>query len=142
MGLMLDSSVLIAAEKGDLNLALLLQTEAAQEQVSIASITASELLHGCERARAGKRRDRRRQFVEELLNTLPTIPFDLDIARQHARLWAQLASAGEAIGAHDLLIAATALQLKYALATLNIKEFKRVVGLRLVDLARFMTTST
>ncbi len=138
MGLILDSSVLIAAEKGELNLALLLQTEATNQQVAIAAITASELLHGCERAIAGKRKDRRRRFVEEILNTIPTLPFDLDIAREHASLWARLASAGKLIGAHDLLIAATSLQMGHALATLNIKEFRRVNGLKLIDLKPYM----
>ena len=37
-----------------------------------------------------------------------------------------------------LLVAATSLQLKFALATLNIQGFNRVVGLKLVDLAPFM----
>ena len=139
MGLILDSSVLIAAEKGQLNLALLLQKEATHQQVAIAAITASELLHGCERALAGKRKDQRRRFVEEILNTLPALPFNLDIAREHARLWARLASAGELIGAHDLLIAATSLQMDYALATLNIQEFRRVTGLKLIDIKPYMT---
>ena len=138
MGLMLDSSVLLAAERGKVNLALLLQTEAAHRQVAIAAITAAELLNGCERVRAGKRREHRRQFVEEILGAISTIPFDLDIARQYARLWAQLASTGPVFGAHDMLVATTSLQGKHALATLNTEEFRRVVGLKLVDLAPFM----
>jgi len=131
--MMLDSSVLIASEKGQLNLALLLQKEAADRQVVIAAITASELLHGYERAPAGQRKDQRKQFVEEILDTIPVLPFNLDIARVHARLWAQLATSGELIGAHDLLIAATSLTMDYSLATLNTKEFRRVADLKLMD---------
>jgi predicted nucleic acid-binding protein len=139
MGLILDSSVLIAAEKGQLNLVLLLQTETANQPVAIAAITASELLHGCERAREGKRKVHRRLFVEEVLDTIPTLPFDLDIAREHARLWARLASTGKLIGAHDLLIAAACLHLEYALATVNIQEFRRVTGLKLIDIEPYKT---
>ncbi len=138
MGLMLDSSVLIASEKGLLDLGRLVQTEAAQQQVSIAAITASELLHGCERALAGKRKERRVRFVEDIFNAIPAIPFDLDIARQHARLWAQLATAGNLIGAHDMIIAATSLHLKHSLATLNTHEFQRVAGLELIDIEPYM----
>ncbi len=141
MGLMIDSSVLIASEKGLLDLGQLVQTEAAQQQVAIAAVTASELLHGCERASAGKRKERRVRFVEEILNTIPVISFDLDIARQHARLWAQLASAGNLIGAHYMTIAATALHLKHSLATLNISEFQRVTGLDLIDIELFQISN-
>lgn len=134
MGLVLDSSVLIASEKVQLNLTFLLQKEAADQQVVIAAITASELLHGYERAPAGQRKDQRKQFVEEILDTIPVLPFNLDIAREHARLWARLATSGELIGAHDLLIAATSLKMDYSLATLNMKEFLHVVGLKLIDI--------
>ncbi len=57
MGLILDSSLLIADERGKFDLAGFLAT--LDEPVSITAITASELLHGCHRAanvRQGKKR--------------------------------------------------------------------------------------
>ncbi len=133
MGLILDSSVLIAAEKKTLNIVQLLQEESGGDLIAIAAMTASELLHGYERAPAGKRRINRGNFVEEMLRRIPCISFDLDEAREHARIWAGLEAQGSRIGAHDLVIAAVCLAHNYRLATLNEDEFRRVPGLQLVD---------
>jgi tRNA(fMet)-specific endonuclease VapC len=64
-------------------------------------------------------------------------PFELTQARYHARVWADLETRGEMIGAHDLLIAATALSLDHEIGTLNVSEFRRVPGLKLVDASPF-----
>jgi predicted nucleic acid-binding protein len=60
------------------------------------------------------------------------MPFGLLEARRHAQLWAELTRKGKMIGAHDLIIAATALAHDFHLATLNATEFRRVPGLKLV----------
>lgn len=99
------------------------------EEAALASITASELLVGVHRADTPARRLRREAFVEALLAALPIVSFDLDIARVHARLAAQLAAAGQPIGVHDLLIAATAVAQGYAVLTDNVREFRHVPGL-------------
>ena len=134
MGLILDSSVIIAGERSKFDLQGMLDAHATST-VRIAAVTASELLHGWERAPAGKRRDARKRFVEGLLRLLPTVPFDLEAARVHAHLWANLEERGELIGAHDLLIAAQCVSVGDSLATLNTKEFARVAQLSLVDCA-------
>lgn len=136
MGLILDTSVLIAAEKGRLDLAKLFSSFA-QEEIFIAAVTASELLHGVGRAQAAARKIERSRYVEAVLAEIETVDFDLSVARRHAALWAKLEKTGMMIGPYDLLIAATALQYRYSLATLNIAEFKRVAGLKLVDLTAF-----
>ena len=64
-------------------------------------------------------------------------PFDLAQARVHARIWAELASRGQTIGPHDLQIAATGLALGHEVATLNMREFQRVAGLKIVDATPF-----
>ena len=131
MGVVLDTSVLVAAERGDLDMPALLEP-LGKEPVAIAAITAAELLFGVARAGSAARRTRRGAFVEGLLAVLPTIPFGLLEARRHAQLWAELTRKGRMIGPHDLAIAATALAHDFALATLNRDEFGRVPGLRLV----------
>ena len=60
---------------------------------------------------------------------MPVIPFDLPAARIHGRLLARLLDAGQAIGAYDLMIAATALTHGYDVLTLNLRDFERVPGL-------------
>lgn len=99
------------------------------EDAAMASITASELLIGVHRADSPARRLRREAFVETILAALPVIAFDLRIARVYAQLSAQLAAAGQPIGAHDLLISATALADGSAVLTLNMRNFARVPGL-------------
>jgi tRNA(fMet)-specific endonuclease VapC len=137
MGVMLDSSVLIAAERGGIRLEPFLNSQG-EAPVGIAAVTASELLHGCHRATDPGVRARRFAFVDALLARVPVLPFGLAEARRHAELWAHLAREGTMIGAHDLLIGATALAHGHSLATLNTKEFGRVAGLRLINLERFI----
>lgn len=101
------------------------------EDVGIAAITASELLHGVHRASA-PHRARREAFVEAVLVAFPPVPFDLLCARAHARLWAELAASGGDIGPHDRLVAATAIAGGWRVATANLRHFERVVGLQIV----------
>lgn len=96
-------------------------------------ITVSELLHGVHRAK-GARRARRRAFVEHLLAGLEPLPITEPVARVHAEIWADLSDRGEAIGAHDLWIAATALAHGLGVATRNPRDFARVRGLRVLAL--------
>lgn len=79
-----------------------------QDDVAIAAITAAELLVGLELA-TGDRQRRRQSFIESVLSTIPVEPYDLDVARAHASLLAHTRRSGRPRGAHDLLIAATAL---------------------------------
>jgi tRNA(fMet)-specific endonuclease VapC len=105
----------------------------AAEEVGIAAITASELLHGVHRA-SREHRARREAFVEAVLAAFPPIPFDLLAARAHARLWAELAAAGLDVGAHDRLVAATAVAAGWRVGTANVRHFGRVPGLDVVSI--------
>lgn len=127
MGLLIDSSVLIAAERGQLDLSRLLEAHG-DEPVAIAANTASELLHGLHRLK-GIRRARSEAFVERVLATLPVIPFDLAAARVHATLAAELRARGTPVGPHDLIIAATAVLHDDTVATRDLRSFARITGL-------------
>lgn len=128
MGLLIDTSVFIAYERARRGLDDLLDS-LGDEPVALASITASELLHGVERAEGAVRRAARQGWVEAVLAALPIYAFDLETTRFHARIWADLAASGRSIGAHDLLIAATARRHGYGVLTGNAREFVRVDGL-------------
>lgn len=130
MGTLIDSSVLIAWERGHLDLETRLR-EHSDEDFAISAVTASELLHGVHRATTATRRGQREAFVEGLLARLPTFSFDLLAARIHARLGAELAKNGTPVGAHDLLIAATAISRGFAVATRDDRSFPRIAGLTL-----------
>lgn len=53
----------------------------------------------------------------------------MSAALQHARLRALQRRLGKMIGAHDLIIAATALGLGWDVLTFNVAEFRQVEGL-------------
>lgn len=136
MGVILDTSVLIAAERQSIRFESLLE-RLGDERVATSSITASELLHGCYRATDPGIRARRSAFVDALLDLIPVLPFGLPEARRHAALWWELARVGNTVRPHDLVIGATAVARGYSLATLNKREFARIPGLKLVDLDAF-----
>ncbi|MDQ3035011.1 MAG: type II toxin-antitoxin system VapC family toxin [Myxococcota bacterium] len=128
MGTLIDSSVLVAAERGKLDLSTQLAEDPATS-IAISAITASELLHGVHRASSAAQRARRESFVERILESVPVIPFDLVAARVHARLWADLAARGIQVGAHDLTIAASALAIGFGVATRDMRSFPKIPGL-------------
>jgi tRNA(fMet)-specific endonuclease VapC len=131
LGTLIDSSVLVAAERRTLDLDAAMAMHG-DEPVRIAAITASELLHRMHRATTPAQRQRREAFVERLLTTLPVFPFDLVTARLHASLWATLAAKGAAVAPHDLLIGATAIAAGYRVATCDRRSFHKIAGLEVV----------
>lgn len=131
MGTLIDSSVLIAAERRQLDLEALLASYA-DEDFAVSSITASELLHGVHRAKTLTQRSQREAFVEGLLGQLPVFAFDLLTARIHARLSAELAVKRVQVGPHDLIIAASAIARGYRVASRDERSFPKIPGLSLV----------
>lgn len=100
----------------------------ADDEVAIATITVSELLHGVHRA-TEEHRVRREAFVAAVLDAFPVLSFDLLVARVHARLWAGLVSSGADVGAHDRIVAATAMSVGWRVGTANMRHFGRIPGL-------------
>jgi tRNA(fMet)-specific endonuclease VapC len=133
VGTLIDSSVLISLGRGPLDVHRAVAGHG-DEQVAIAAITASELLHGVRRAATTSQRQRRETFVERMLSVLPILPFDGVTARIHASLWANLASKGKTVGAHDLLIAATAIAAGYRVLTRDRRSFGKIPGLEVLVL--------
>ena len=131
MGTLIDTSVLIALQRGRIDPDLL-RNEEDDEPVAMAAITASELLHGAHRLTGAVARTRAERFVEQVLSSIPVVAFDLDVARVHARLDAELSAAGTAVGDADLMIAATAVWLDYRIATRDLRSFPRIDGLDVV----------
>jgi tRNA(fMet)-specific endonuclease VapC len=136
MGLILDTSVLVAAERRKFQIKAFLLAQPVAP-VRLAAVTYSELLHGLERATDAQIKARRSRFIEGILALTGIVGFNQREAEFHARRWARLESQGQTIGPHDLQIAATALSLDYTLATLNLSEFSRVPGLKLADVGPF-----
>jgi tRNA(fMet)-specific endonuclease VapC len=138
MSVLFDTSVLIAQERGRWDAIAFNEQVVGDSEAAISAITVSEFLEGVFRAPAGRRRESRRGFFEALVASHVVFPFGIEEAKTHARLKADLSAQGVAIGALDLLIAATCLHHDFDLATLNTAEFWRIPGLRLSPAEKFL----
>jgi tRNA(fMet)-specific endonuclease VapC len=96
--------------------------------VAIAAITVAELRVGVELAR-GRARATRRRFVDDVLAVVPVISYDASVAEVHAGLLAEVRRQGRPRGAHDLLIAATAVATGRAVVTADGRAFDDLTGL-------------
>ncbi len=132
MGLILDSSLLIADERDRFSLSAWLHSRP-PEPVAVSAITLSELCFGVEAESDPARSRRRRRWLEKTFRRLEVVPFDEPVARIHARLWMRLSEAGRTIGPHDLIVAATAAYRHWAVATFNAVEFRLVQGLKILE---------
>jgi tRNA(fMet)-specific endonuclease VapC len=102
--LLVDTTFLIDVEREDTALDNSIDDD---DDVAVAAISIAELQVGVELAKANQR-DRRQAFVDEIVDVLPILPYDLGVARSHAGLLAAVRRAGRPRGARDLIIAATA----------------------------------
>lgn len=122
----LDTGVLIAIERGKLNVDAILGADDA----TIATITAMELLVGVERA-DDARKQARAVHVEALLSSLPIEVYDLGVARLHARLAVEAMAKGRPRSAYDMMIAATAAATNRLLLTTDASAgFDQLTGVR------------
>jgi len=135
VGLILDSSIVIAAERrGHTVLQILEQIQAVYGKIDIglSVVTIAELMHGAYRAKDDAIRQRRLTFIDRLCSDVPVHPVTLEIARMVGRIEGQQAAQGVIIAFEDLAIGATALHLGFDIATLNAKHFQLIPGLKIV----------
>src|SRR5579875_2734628 len=137
MGLILDSSVLVAAERRGRNARQALTDIAGQfagEDVAISVITLMEMAHGAARADSPERGAVRWQFLQELASVLPVYPVSPSVALRAGQIDGESTAKGVRIALADLLIGVTALQLGYQLATMNVRHFRSIPGLSILSL--------
>lgn len=135
MGLILDSSVIIAGERrGHTVRQILEQLKAAYGDIDIglSVVTIVELVHGAQRAQTEQRRVRRQSFVDELIRDVPVHSVTIEIARLAGTIEGEQAAEGITIPFEDLLIAATALRLGFGVLTGNTRHFECVPGLKVL----------
>jgi len=126
MGIIVDTSVLIATERQDIDFSHWQEYEIAY----ISSITITELLTGVHRAANARIKIRRSAFVEHIINAIDFIPFGLEEARIYAQILDDLYKQSITIGVHDMQIAATAIANGHPVLTRNAKDFKRIQGVK------------
>jgi tRNA(fMet)-specific endonuclease VapC len=132
VGIILDSSVIITAERrGHSVRQILEQVQASQGEIEIglSVVSVAELVHGAYRAKTTVQQQRRLTFIDRLCQDVPVHPVTLDIARLAGRIEGQEQAKGIKIAFEDLLIGATALHLGYAVSTFNLRHFQNIPGL-------------
>jgi len=133
----LDSSVLVEANRGRAGVAPLLRQWAAQVgnvELALCSVTVAELAHGIHRADTPERRSRRRVFLDDLKAAVVVHPITVDTAELVGRINAECSRHGDVVPLDDLLIGCCALELGYAVATRNDRHFRKIPGLELIQL--------
>lgn len=96
--------------------------------ILLPAIVAAELLFGAEKSTQPRRQTRR---VEDFIESLQIATFGANAAKQYARIRALLEAKGQPIGANDYLVAAIVAAEQGILVTGNVREFRKVPGLRL-----------
>ena len=137
LGLVLDSSVLIAAERRKLTPAQVIEDvvkTVGTAPIILSALTVAEIGHGIYRANTPEIRERRRAFLDELKATIPIHPITETTAEIIARVGGEQAAKGINFPFADLIIGACALELGYAIGTDNIRDFDRIPGLKIISL--------
>jgi tRNA(fMet)-specific endonuclease VapC len=137
MGLILDSSVVIASERRGDTVEQLIERivkVAGDQEAALSTIGLTELVHGIYRAQTPEIRLRRESFLNELLADLTVYPYTKETALLAGKLDGEQQSRGVVIPFGDLLIGATALSLGYKVLTGNPRDFQRIPGLTVMQL--------
>jgi tRNA(fMet)-specific endonuclease VapC len=116
---LLDTTFLIDVERAAEDLDALIDDD---DDVAIAAITVAELVVGVELA-SPPDRDARQMYIDDIVASIPILPYDRDVAVEHAQLLVAVRQAGRPRGAHDLLIAATARASKRVVVTADASAF-------------------
>lgn len=135
MGILIDTSALVAVERGGADLQEAL-AELGDEPAAIAAIVYAELLSGVRLADSTERAAERRAKIDALIARVPVVEFGPGAAEHWAEIFATLHRAGTLIPANDLAVAATARELGFGVLVGPSDEahFRRVPGLRVESL--------
>ncbi len=137
MGLVLDSGVLIAAERDAKPVSELLTTlerEHGETEIVLSAITVIELEHGLHRAQTADQARKRREYLDTVFAAIPIEPFTREMAQLAAKVDADARRTGQTIPFADLLIGVTALHFGYAVGTRNLRHFQMIPNLAVVQL--------
>jgi len=137
MGLILDSSVVVAAERRGENVTQMLKQIVAatgDQKAVLSSIGLTELVHGIYRAQSPAALTRRDSFIRELLSVVEVYPYTKETAMLAGKIDGEQQSRGVTVPFSDLLIGATALEVGYSLLTVNVRHFRLIPNLTVVQI--------
>ena len=128
MKYLLDTNICIYLFKGKFNIAKKL-IEVGLENCFISEITLAELVYGAENSSNPKKY---KQLIDSLIETISIVPI-FNAIQTYAKEKSRLRKQGLLISDFDFLIGATAIASDMIMVTQNIKEFKRLEGIKIED---------
>jgi predicted nucleic acid-binding protein len=137
MGLILDSSIIITAERRKETPNQLLRhitLLAGDQELAISSIGLMEIVHAIYRAPSISLRLPREAFIHDLLAYVEVLPYTKTTAWLAGKIDGEQRSKGITIPSLDLLIGVTALEIGYAVVTTNLRHFNLIPGLHVIAL--------
>ena len=132
LGLILDSSVIVEAERKKQTVEQLLEQikeSFGELEIAICSVTIAELVHGIYRAPTPEIRRRRRDFIDELKRHVPVQAVTSETGELIGKISGEQAAQGIRLPFDDLAIGASALEQGYGVATLNVRHFEMIPDL-------------
>jgi tRNA(fMet)-specific endonuclease VapC len=133
---LLDTSVCVELIRGRALRWIKQMAKRPTSDFALSTITVAELQYGAERS---ARPPHQRQTLEKFLVPFAVLAFDFDATAAYGKIRVELETSGAPIGALDMLIAAHAVSRNLVLLTRNLKEFKRVPGLKAEDWTKART---
>ena len=127
---LLDTNVCIGLLKGTLPSEAAAIAKHAPSELRLCAVVKAELLYG---ARKSDREAANLRVLERFFSSFASLPFDDDAAVCYAGIRERLERSGTPISPNDMMIAAIAVANDAVLVTRNVREFERVVGLKLED---------
>ena len=103
------------------------------DEIAISSVTFAELQFGVDKS---QHTEKNQKALDRFLAPLEIRPFDVEAGRVYAQVRADLQRRGKGIGALDMMIGAHALALGATFVTNNVREFKRIRGLKIENWTR------
>ena len=139
MGLVVDTGVLIRAERDGVSASSLLATltrKTGESDLIVSVVTLAELAHAQRRTQNPELIVHRETFLDAVQDAFPIHIVNAPIAIRSGLLDGALKASGYQVGFADLLIAATALDYDYGVLTLNLRDYQRIPSLYVMDAGR------
>ena len=129
MKYLIDSDVIIEILLGK-DWAMAFHGQLGPDDAAISAMTYGEVWEG---VIGSRNRSTAEAIFERVIAPLDIIALDKDILHRYAEIRVDLRRRGLQIGAPDILIAATAIELGLTLATHNVRHFARILNLPILN---------
>lgn len=127
--LILDTNVLIAYERGSID-----RSSLDDDELAIASVSVAEYRVGIEMADTASRAADRARALAAITSALDVLDYTQVTAAHHGRLLAHVRRSGTPRGAHDLIIAAHAVETGRMILSRDAKaRFGELPGVNVID---------